>query len=1552
MDSNLPAKIGKYDIIEVIGRGGMGVVYKANDPHLDRTVAIKMITSGFAENPAQLKRFFVEAKSLASLVHPNIVTVYDLGDYSGNPYLVMQYLEGEDLDSVLASRRSLSLLDKMNVIIQVCEGLSYAHRRNVVHRDIKPANIMLCSDGSIKIFDFGIAKVGDQNVTKSASQIVGTLYYMSPEQVNGVTVDGRTDLFSTGVVLYQLVTGHLPFEGESTTTTLLKITREPPPPLRNFLTVYPPELEAILLRALAKDRDDRYQSADELALDLRQLQGHLKQELIARNMEEVALLMERSDLQKARERLVQVLRIDQQNTKANQLLREVQLRIQKEEIQVQVGRLRDRAAEALAHEQFQAAQEALDRGLALDKNNTDLQRLREEVRQAMARAEKLHSALKAAETAHAEGRLDAAKVAVEEALALAPEDSQAKSLYRMIHREWVERARQQQIENYVATARQEIAARRFTAALEILHQAQTLDPDAPQVQALVDSALSGQTQERRRREIEEISRRIEEALNQDDHESACREASEGLGRFPGDRTLLRLLGIAEKQRQVAERKKFVDDQLANARKLMQEKRYEELQQSLEATLAEMGPEPRLESLLGVVQENIQQERAEQHKAECFERVNQFLQNQEYEEAAAVLEDLAKERTDDVEIGEFIERIKSEKAEMVQAAIKRAQQVSSLDLRYRILEEALTKSPHEADLQEQLDGVQWLGRLIASTANEARNLEQAGKYEESLVKWETLRSTYRHYPDLDASIERVKKLRDEAKANAREGWVGKIQSAIDASDYTLAAERLGEAEQEFQWDSDLMALRQKVESAVKLRGKAEKGIAEGQRLLASRQWEQGADAILRAMQLVPQDQQIREKGIHEFIAQAKSAVDKDWRGAEVLLSRVSELQPGNNAIAELIGRIGGLKREDSLREAISNIKSLQANGDLNAASRELAKAFAAYPDEPRLQSLKQALDEQIRVQKEKEREERERAEREAFIAGVLQRAERETSLDERIRVLEGGLKEQPSEKRIQQRLNETRELNKAASALAAEARAFERERKYDKALVKWEALRGVYRDYPDLDRSIAHVKTQQEQMLREAREKWSADIRSAMERMEYERAGNLAQQARREFPQDREFASQDEEIRQIIERRARAEKQLASAEKFAEKAKWTKAAEGFGLALEAAGTDTQVRERVFRGLVNSSRDAVTNDLEAAELLLGEAARVQPNAPEFTPIRKTIQERKQGQEVEACLKSVARLRDGGNLEGALQEIERGLSKYAGEPRLIRFQDELEAQKRKIETERLAVSKPSHRRAPTEEFQPLPKAGPIPAPIPAALTQSAKLEPPPRAALQRTVPPARAANALPVPPPMPGPSKLPAKLNMPVQAGAPIPFPDRSAKAETRIEAPRTELLKTEMLNLSDDQQVFLRAVEKELAVFLGPLARVVVKRAASKTTDIDEMFRIMAQSLARDEDRDAFLARRVELQRTAPKTQFTREIPKPATPLTSAVNPMTPLGITPEAIDLAARALAAHVGPISAVLARKAAKRADSLRSLYVLLSEHVQDGKERRRFLREAGFPDA
>src|SRR5580658_1776278 len=165
-----PTRIGKYEILGVVGRGGMGVVYKASDPQIGRFVAIKMITGG------DLERFYAEAKSTGNLQSPNIVTVYDLGDQDGDPYLVMEYLEGVSLESIIASKRTTNLLEKLRVIIDVCNGLSYAHQRNVIHRDIKPGNIMVLNDGTAKIVDFGIARIGDRRMTKT-DQVIGSLHY-------------------------------------------------------------------------------------------------------------------------------------------------------------------------------------------------------------------------------------------------------------------------------------------------------------------------------------------------------------------------------------------------------------------------------------------------------------------------------------------------------------------------------------------------------------------------------------------------------------------------------------------------------------------------------------------------------------------------------------------------------------------------------------------------------------------------------------------------------------------------------------------------------------------------------------------------------------------------------------------------------------------------------------------------------------------------------------------------------------------------------------------------------------------------------------------------------------------------------------------------------------------------------------------------------------------------------------------------------------------------------------------------------------------------------
>src|SRR5262245_680861 len=205
MGTGEPKKIGKYEVIGLIGKGGIGLVYKAMDPVIGRPVAIKVMTAALSADLELLKRFQREAQSAGMLQHPNILTVYELGDFGGNPYMVMEFIEGDSLQNIIDARRKIVLEEKLGLIVQVCNGLYYAHERQIVHRDIKPGNIMVSKDRVAKIVDFGLARIGMDNLTR-IGQVMGSINYMSPEQINGETVDHRTDIFATGVVLYQLLT--------------------------------------------------------------------------------------------------------------------------------------------------------------------------------------------------------------------------------------------------------------------------------------------------------------------------------------------------------------------------------------------------------------------------------------------------------------------------------------------------------------------------------------------------------------------------------------------------------------------------------------------------------------------------------------------------------------------------------------------------------------------------------------------------------------------------------------------------------------------------------------------------------------------------------------------------------------------------------------------------------------------------------------------------------------------------------------------------------------------------------------------------------------------------------------------------------------------------------------------------------------------------------------------------------------------------------------------------------------------------------------------------
>ncbi len=271
--------LGRFSVESELGKGAMGIVYLGKDPKIDRTVAIKTMALAQEFDGDQLKeakeQFFREAQTAGRLQHPNIVTIYDVGDDHDLAYIAMEFLKGKDLDPYTKLDNLLPLPTTLDIVIASADALDYAHRQNVVHRDIKPANIMYEPEsGAVKLTDFGIARITDSNKTKTG-MVLGTPYYMSPEQLAGKRVDGRSDLFSLGVMLYQLATGALPFKADSMATLMFHIANEPHPDPRTINSDLPDGVKNVMDKALQKDVENRYQRGSEMANELRLCKAQL-----------------------------------------------------------------------------------------------------------------------------------------------------------------------------------------------------------------------------------------------------------------------------------------------------------------------------------------------------------------------------------------------------------------------------------------------------------------------------------------------------------------------------------------------------------------------------------------------------------------------------------------------------------------------------------------------------------------------------------------------------------------------------------------------------------------------------------------------------------------------------------------------------------------------------------------------------------------------------------------------------------------------------------------------------------------------------------------------------------------------------------------------------------------------------------------------------------------------------------------------------------------------------------------------------------------------------
>jgi serine/threonine-protein kinase len=266
-----PASIGRYVVTGALGRGAMGAIYKAHDPDIDRPVAIKLIRADLLESADRshyLARFRREAQAAARCAHPNIIAIYDFALHEGNPYLAMEFVDGVTLAQARPFDGRFAVEDAVFLILQVLDALHAAHETGIVHRDIKPANIMLVSGTRVKVADFGIARLDTSNLTQTEA-IIGTPSYMSPEQCSGQPIDRRSDIFSVGIVLFEMLAGKRPFTGSHSTEVITRLLRDPAPDLRVFSPSLPPALCAVVARSLAKQPEGRYTTAAEMASALK-----------------------------------------------------------------------------------------------------------------------------------------------------------------------------------------------------------------------------------------------------------------------------------------------------------------------------------------------------------------------------------------------------------------------------------------------------------------------------------------------------------------------------------------------------------------------------------------------------------------------------------------------------------------------------------------------------------------------------------------------------------------------------------------------------------------------------------------------------------------------------------------------------------------------------------------------------------------------------------------------------------------------------------------------------------------------------------------------------------------------------------------------------------------------------------------------------------------------------------------------------------------------------------------------------------------------------------
>jgi serine/threonine protein kinase len=1013
-------KLGKYLIQRELGRGAGGVVYRARDPIINRLVALKTITTGLAEYPDLLQRFYQEAQSAGGLQHPNIVTIYDLGDADGIPYIAMELLEGESLDQLISRRAALPVPLKLTYALQACRALDYAHKRGIIHRDIKPDNVMLTRDGTVKVVDFGIARVLETSKTQTG-MLLGTFAYMSPEQYHGEHADARSDIWSFGVLLYELLAYQRPFRGATPASLMHSICQQEPSPLQDTIPDCPAALEKVIQRVLRKSPDERYQSMEEVLLDLDPICKSLQAESVAALVVQARTLSEQGDYSQSRDLLRQALQIDSTNTQARNLLEKANTELRRILIRPKLQQQIEKGRELLAEGKAQEARMEAEVVLQLDPTFEPAQELLKRVQQEMDRARQVAEWIDAAEQRLAQGLLEEAEELLAKVLEAESTNQQAKALQLQVTNEKAERQRRAQFlekmqqarglwtqQNYteciqllvelrkefpdddeiprlletaqedqanqkrsqgLADARSMLANRRYDECTALLAELRKQFPGDDEILKLQKTVFEDQRKQRRAQSVAEV-RSLLAARRYDDCTSLLNSI---LKEFPGDDEALQL------QRNVLEdqRKERRSQSIAEARSLFAARRHDACTTLLNSILKEFPSDDETLQL----QKNVLDDQRKQRMLDSLSEARNILAAKRYDDCITRLISLQKEFPEEADVSRLLETAKAEKAEQQrQQSVAKARKLLAgrrYDECNALLLELQKQFPKDDEIPKLLDVVhkdQSEQRKLQGLT-EARSLLHSRNYEECLALLGKLQGEHPNDNDVAKLLETA--LGEQAEQRKLKS-LSEARGLLTSRNYEECLALLAKLQSQYPKDNDIVKL---IEIAREDRAEQQKQrqLADARNHLAARRFEDAMGVLdglreahpkdsgvikLRTLALQEKEKQDSLERLQgELKALKKLVNEKKYTEVLAQSERIQKEFPGNTDLSRLIefskAQRAEIEREVLQQAIFQEVKRLFGSSHFEEAYQAALAGLKTFPDNKELQLLREQADNQQR-----------------------------------------------------------------------------------------------------------------------------------------------------------------------------------------------------------------------------------------------------------------------------------------------------------------------------------------------------------------------------------------------------------------------------------------------------------------------------------------------------------------------------------------------------------------------------------------------------------------